>query len=451
MYRIEGQKLLASTGMRGDVVVTDDIQGKQLGFICSVDDGVILKHGLFESLGEYARTLIGAFGTQIDSATNKTMKDVVTAQRDALRIVRFPITTETTDQLNYAIARTGSGARLISNLRQMPGFTIKALNQTKATFFNNCTNNAEPDWSRFKSLYIGGCRPDPDDEGHTLGCQTNEDATFWTAYGVLASGPDADLSEAITDVVDLTRAVYVGAHLANLSGLDCGFRALGEFEGRQFEIKPTDTALMTPGGAQNWINDKRASSEARLDRIIGELDFLRPKSLTQARVKHLIATTPFMGSASLTADESHFVRTVMMDKNTAGSVAMNSILHRLALDTPRPRYGMSPAQVDLARHALGLDQTDRKMSCRNRYFAVLGGEQHALWDDLVSKGLAVRSDEVLTNYHLFPHLFQLTETGARLALREGERLDPEDFGDLKIEASELSEPKNELSAPGPDF
>jgi carotenoid cleavage dioxygenase-like enzyme len=70
----------------------------------------------------------------------------------------------------------------------------------------------------------------------------------------------------------------------------------------------------------------------------------------------------------------------------------------------------------MARHALGLTEGRRK-SYRNRYVAGIGTDAEERWDDLVRRGLAQRDGGC----------FRLTEEGARAALNNGEKLDPEDF------------------------
>lgn len=66
---------------------------------------------------------------------------------------------------------------------------------------------------------------------------------------------------------------------------------------------------------------------------------------------------------------------------------------------------MTPEQIELARHALGLTN-GRRQSCRNLFAT---GPGH--------------SDELTGG----DDLFRLTVAGARAALQPGERLCPEDF------------------------
>lgn len=82
---------------------------------------------------------------------------------------------------------------------------------------------------------------------------------------------------------------------------------------------------------------------------------------------------------------------------------------------------LTPAQRDLARHALGLDLRHSR-SYRNRYV----GEEPA-WREMVAMGLArVREckNSELTGGMPF---FWLTREGAEAAMKLGESLDPEDF------------------------
>lgn len=82
---------------------------------------------------------------------------------------------------------------------------------------------------------------------------------------------------------------------------------------------------------------------------------------------------------------------------------------------------MTPQQKKLARHALGLDNTDaRGRSYRNRYFAPIIGGDTVEWHKMKDAGLA----EITSGPNPF---FYLTIDGARAALNKGERLCPEDF------------------------
>jgi hypothetical protein len=85
---------------------------------------------------------------------------------------------------------------------------------------------------------------------------------------------------------------------------------------------------------------------------------------------------------------------------------------------------MTPSQIELARHALGLDGK-RKMSYRNRFCAGIGHPDLADWCDMVAAGYAVAS--VPQKSLGGDRMFWLTLDSATLALRPGEHLDPEDF------------------------
>lgn len=87
---------------------------------------------------------------------------------------------------------------------------------------------------------------------------------------------------------------------------------------------------------------------------------------------------------------------------------------------------MTPTQIDLARHALGLDG-QRKVSYRNHFVTGPGpgNDDHMQWTAMVEAGDAVkRQGSQLTGGD---DLFRLTLQGARAVLRGKEKLDPEDF------------------------
>jgi hypothetical protein len=85
---------------------------------------------------------------------------------------------------------------------------------------------------------------------------------------------------------------------------------------------------------------------------------------------------------------------------------------------------MTPEQVELARHALGLPNR-RRQSYRNHFVAGEGHSDYAAWCDMVEKGFARgRTGSPLSGGD---PVFWLTMAGASLALRRGERLDPDDF------------------------
>lgn len=87
---------------------------------------------------------------------------------------------------------------------------------------------------------------------------------------------------------------------------------------------------------------------------------------------------------------------------------------------------MRPRQIELARHALGLDGR-RTHSYRNSY--VCGpSPEHTEWCDMVEEGDATRTDGSKVHFG-GDDLFRLTLQGARKALLPAETLDREDFPD----------------------
>lgn len=84
---------------------------------------------------------------------------------------------------------------------------------------------------------------------------------------------------------------------------------------------------------------------------------------------------------------------------------------------------MTPAQRELARHALGLPNQARR-SFRNRYYAAAGGHCAAQWQEMVESGEAEGGEPSRPVSSLF---FCLTRKGAELALDPRESLCPEDF------------------------
>lgn len=86
---------------------------------------------------------------------------------------------------------------------------------------------------------------------------------------------------------------------------------------------------------------------------------------------------------------------------------------------------MSPEQRRLARHALGLTDSRRKVSYRNHFVTGEGSTDYEAWKAMVAAGHATRrAGNALTGGD---DLFRLTRTGAQLALNRGEKLCPEDF------------------------
>ena len=85
---------------------------------------------------------------------------------------------------------------------------------------------------------------------------------------------------------------------------------------------------------------------------------------------------------------------------------------------------MTPRQIALARHALGLDGR-RRVAYRNHFVAGPGHADHADWMSMVEQGHSRRRPGTpLTGGD---DCFWLTRQGAELALQPGEQLDPVDF------------------------
>lgn len=84
---------------------------------------------------------------------------------------------------------------------------------------------------------------------------------------------------------------------------------------------------------------------------------------------------------------------------------------------------MTPAQIELARHALGLPNK-RRTSYRNHY-VVGSGEDHREWLAMVAAKEARRRDG--NQLSGGDDIFWLTAAGAIAALKPREKLDPKDF------------------------
>ena len=84
---------------------------------------------------------------------------------------------------------------------------------------------------------------------------------------------------------------------------------------------------------------------------------------------------------------------------------------------------MTPAQRELARHALGLPSPNRT-SFRNRYFAPALGHVTEQWRAMVAAGEAEGGTPARRMATIF---FRLTLKGAQQALEPGESLCFEDF------------------------
>lgn len=94
-----------------------------------------------------------------------------------------------------------------------------------AALFNCCTDNAEPDWTDYAGLELGGCR---DDDGATITGATLAKAEFFTIYGRDPNG----YAEAITDVGHSIRnALHVLWELNRRTGLPVS--CVGLWEGPQ--------------------------------------------------------------------------------------------------------------------------------------------------------------------------------------------------------------------------
>lgn len=85
---------------------------------------------------------------------------------------------------------------------------------------------------------------------------------------------------------------------------------------------------------------------------------------------------------------------------------------------------MTPRQIELARHALGL-RPGCLVSYRNRFLAGPGHPDYADWQAMVAAGQAKR----LESEYLPPGdvLFLLTRAGAEAALLPGDVLNSEDW------------------------
>lgn len=115
--------------------------------------------------------------------------------------------------------------------------------------------------------------------------------------------------------------------------------------------------------------------------------------------------------------------------------------------TGGPPLEMTAAQVELARHALGLTM-GRKRSYRNHFCARAGHSDYADWRAMSEAGWA---------RHGAP-FFWLTRAGAHAVLRPGESLDPEDFppfSEVQSQTSAVGRTGNpatdELNTSNPDL
>jgi hypothetical protein len=84
---------------------------------------------------------------------------------------------------------------------------------------------------------------------------------------------------------------------------------------------------------------------------------------------------------------------------------------------------MTPNQIELARHALGLPN-DGRLSYRNYFTAGPGHPDFHEWMAMVSAGDAITEKRSGLGGD---HLFWLTLSGARKAMLPGEEIDDSDF------------------------
>lgn len=89
---------------------------------------------------------------------------------------------------------------------------------------------------------------------------------------------------------------------------------------------------------------------------------------------------------------------------------------------------MTAKQLELARHALGLPNRDNR-SYRNHFCIGTYSPDHAEWEDLVSKGLAVKRTSDLWGGD---DMFHLTLEGARAAMEPKEHLSREDWAMMRV-------------------
>lgn len=96
---------------------------------------------------------------------------------------------------------------------------------------------------------------------------------------------------------------------------------------------------------------------------------------------------------------------------------------------------MTKRQRELARHALGLPNKKR-MSYRNHFCIGLGGDGYEDWQDMVSKGLALRATSDLWGGD---DMFYLTLKGALMAREANEHLSREDAENCRIREAHLGQ------------
>jgi hypothetical protein len=101
----------------------------------------------------------------------------------------------------------------------------------------------------------------------------------------------------------------------------------------------------------------------------------------------------------------------------------------------RKREMMTPEQVELARHALGLPN-DTKRSYRNYFTCGEHSPDFAVWQRMVSNGDAISEKRKGFGGD---SIFWLMEDGARKALKPGETLDMEDYPERLRSAQHASQ------------
>ena len=87
---------------------------------------------------------------------------------------------------------------------------------------------------------------------------------------------------------------------------------------------------------------------------------------------------------------------------------------------------MTPTQIELARHALGLPNSHRR-SYRNYFTAGPGHPDFEGWTAMVAAGDAITEKR---NGFGGDHIFWLTSSGARKATKPGETIDDSDFPEV---------------------
>lgn len=97
----------------------------------------------------------------------------------------------------------------------------------------------------------------------------------------------------------------------------------------------------------------------------------------------------------------------------------------VGLDAEHER--MTARQVELARHALGLNR--KKVSYRNYFSVGFGAPDYDQWQQMVRQGNAFRWVGPIKAGTMFggDDVFHMTRKGANAVLKDGESLDPEDF------------------------